>query len=202
MKMSRLISPSGFNKLMNKGKSQPFGETAKSYAHEIITDILGCKEDIDTFDMQRGRELEPFAIEAYEYKNFVQVEQKVRIKHYEIPYITGECDGLVGKNGMVEVKCPKSHNHLSNLLNNKQLKLYQYQIQGYLDLYQREWCDFVSYHPDFPKNMQLHQFRVYRDDKVIKELKERAILFWETLIQPIIKKYDIKQESINGTPYE
>jgi hypothetical protein len=185
-------------KVMSKGrgKDSVFGETAKSYAEEIVQTMIGVpQDDFVSYEMQWGIDNEPKAIKEYERKNIVKVyakegSEKARIFHPTHDFISGEPDGLIGKDGVLEVKCPNKNNHFKNLMEGKQLDDYKYQIQGYLWLTNRKWCDFISFNPLYPKKYQLAQYRVERDDAMIKELEERCILFWNELVLPIAKGLD------------
>lgn len=101
---------------------------------------------------ERGRELEENARKLYEFRN-----HKVK----EIGFITDDqelwgCspDGIVGNNGMVEFKCLKAENHIKAIMYfskyNKCLPYYTQQCQGQMLISERNWCDLVFYHPEFP----------------------------------------------------
>ena len=59
----------------------------------------------------------------------------------------------------------------------KEPTTYTAQIQGQLWVCEREWCDFVSYQPEFPDNARLLVRRVFRDDAYIKNLEAQVIQF-------------------------
>ena len=42
---------------------------------------------------------------------------------------------------------------------------------------ERQWCDFVSYHPDFPDEHKLLVLRVDRDDELIARLETEVEKF-------------------------
>ena len=56
-------------------------------------------------------------------------------------------DGLIGDNGGLEIKCPSQGVHVEYLLSGKMPTKYTLQVQGFLYVTGREWCDFMSYHP-------------------------------------------------------
>ena len=88
-------------------------------------------------------------------------------------------DGLAG-DGLIEIKCPKFSTHFETLRKGGFDSTYQWQIRGQMWLYDKPWCDFVSYCPDFPINKQLYIFRVERDedeeDKLLARLNEFEIV--------------------------
>lgn len=186
------ISPSQFHRVMTSGrkKDEIFGKTAESYAEEIVQRMLGVHDDYVSYEMQWGIDNEPEAIERYQVETSSTVEAKSRIIHEDYEYISGEPDGLVGEDGIIEVKCPNSSNHFKNLLNAEQVTQYRWQIQGYLWLTGRKWCDFVSYDPRYPEKYQISINRVVRDDDMISQLEDRCQLFWSDLVQPLIQKLE------------
>lgn len=88
-------------------------------------------------------------------------------------WIGGTPDGYIGQDGLIEVKCPfNGGNHLKTLLKKEIYNPdYMYQIQGYLWLSQRKWCDFVTYDPDMPQPLDIAIIRVERDEEIIEALK-------------------------------
>ena len=124
--------------------------------------------------MDRGNELEPDARREYETQNFVQVEQVGFVIHPELDYCGCSPDGLVGDDGMVQIKCHKSHIHLNYIENGTVPKAYVRQIQWEMFVTDRQWSDFVSYAPQFPEPHNLWVKRIERDDELIKEILEEV----------------------------
>lgn len=175
------LTPSGFKKIMTNGRGgDSFGKTALSYVDEVVMKIIGVEQDdFTSYEMQWGIDNEPFAVEAYQDYKIAEVHSRnERFVHSDYDFISGEVDGLVGEEGGIEVKCPNSNNHLSNLIEAAQLSQYMYQIQGYMWITNRQWWDFVSYDPRFPKEYRLSVNRVVRDESVISELEVRCEALW------------------------
>ena len=82
-------------------------------------------------------------------------------------------DGLLGDDGLLEIKCPMATTHAKYLLDNKMPTDYWQQVQGGLWVSGRRWCDFASFHPNF-KEKQLFIVKVERDEKFIAELAKLA----------------------------
>ena len=181
------ITPSGFKKVLTGGRGgQEFGKTAQSYAKEIVQRMLGVEpNDYVSRAMEWGIENEPFAIELYEDRNACMVKEKSRYTHPEYEFISGEPDGLIGDDGLIEVKCPNSNNHFKNLRDGEQVDKYMPQMQGYMWLLDRQWCDFVSYDPRYPEKYQLYQERIDRDQEFIDTLEEKCVKFWNEIVMPI-----------------
>jgi putative phage-type endonuclease len=137
------------------------------YLNKLVAEVLTGKSDQQEANeaMIRGTELEPEARAYYELIGGPVVE-------------TGFCihddgfgcspDGLVGDTGLLEIKCPLAHTHVEYLRENALPGLYAPQVQGQLLVTGREWCDFLSYHPD----MRPLLIRVERDEKFISILHD------------------------------
>jgi putative phage-type endonuclease len=190
MKKYGKITPSAFAKMMTKGrgKDEEFGKTAMEYAHSIALERMGVElPEITAKALEWGNDFEDKAIEAYETKTGLLVIPTDTIQHPEFDYVSGTPDGLVGEDGLIEVKCPYNPvNHLYNIKTNQQAyEDYYYQIQGYMWITGRQWCDFVSYDPRFPDNLKLHIHRMQRDQEVIDVIQDRCQKF-ELLINKIV----------------
>lgn len=190
------ITPSGFAKIMANGRgSDSLGKTALAYVDELVMEILGVgKDEIITYEMQRGIDLEPEAIRAYEDATMGQVSDKQRIVHPEYDFVSGEPDGLVGENGLIEIKCPARHHHLANLIDGQQISLYMCQMQGYMWITGRDWCDFVSYDPRFPAPLEIAIHRIPRNEDMIEKLEKRCVQVWELVEQRLQEINQLIQE--------
>jgi hypothetical protein len=170
--------PSGskFSDIMAKGG----GATRATYLTALALErITGVREEFKTtFAMEQGTEREPFARSAYE-AHTGQFVTEIGFCMHDTLQVGVSPDGLVGKVGMTEYKCPMPKTHLEylRLEPGKCPTAYRWQVQGQLWVAEREWCDFVSYNPDFPENAQLIIRRVMRDEKAIKELEIEVLKF-------------------------
>ena len=131
-------------------------------------------KNIVTGPMARGLELESEARNAYELKN-----QKVIltgfIDHPSIKQAGASPDGLIGEDGLIEIKCLNIKNHNDIVKKQTLPKQYNLQIQFQLACTNREWCDFVAYHPE--SDHSLYVKRVLPEYGLIKEIHEKAIIF-------------------------
>jgi putative phage-type endonuclease len=144
--------------------------TRKNYMAQLITERL-TGEVAPTFSnaaMQWGTDTEPMAREAYEQAQLVGVERVGFVDHPTIVMSGASPDGLVGSDGLVEIKCPNTATHLETLESGKIADKYMKQMMWQMACTAREWCDFVSYDPRLPENMQLFIKRVERDDSLPK----------------------------------
>lgn len=88
-------------------------------------------------------------------------------------------DGLVGEDGLIEIKCPTTATHIETLLNGEIKDQYKLQMLWQMACTGRKWCDFVSFDPRLPEDMQLFIERVHRDDRVIKTVERDVQEFLE-----------------------
>lgn len=128
--------------------------------------------------MQRGADLEPDALGAYELHSGLTVWPVGFCEHDSL--LAGcSPDGRVGDfEGIVEAKCPKSATHLEYLRSDSAPSDYMPQITHNLWITGAAWCDFVSYDDRFPADLQLVVRRVHRDhvDLTAYELLVRMFL--------------------------
>lgn len=127
--------------------------------------------------MQHGTETEPEARDAYCFYQGVAVEEVAFVPHPKIDQAGASPDGLVGADGLVEIKCPNTATHLETLLGQAVPAKYETQMQFQMACTGRQWCDFVSYDPRMPENMRLFVKRLKRDDKRIAELESEIAIF-------------------------
>lgn len=127
--------------------------------------------------MQHGTETEPEARDAYCFYQGVAVEEVAFVPHPKIDQAGASPDGLVGADGLVEIKCPNTATHLETLLGQAVPAKYETQMQFQMACTGRQWCDFVSYDPRMPENMRLFVKRLKRDEKRIAELENEIAAF-------------------------
>ena len=135
--------------------------------------------------MEWGTATEPQARTAYEVYREVLVDEVGFIDHPTIA-MSGACpDGFVGDDGLVEIKCPESKTQMDTLLNQKVPAKYMPQMQWQLACTGRKWCDFVSFDPRMPENLQIFVQRVERNDLYIKMLEEEVRAFLAEIDQKV-----------------
>jgi hypothetical protein len=182
-----VATASNFSKLVTStGKESA---TLPTYALDLASQkLISEPEDIyKSEDMIRGNDLEPEAREAYEQYSFNSVDQVSFISCGDYGYSP---DGLIGDDGLIEIKCPKAATHTKYLYDNKLPTKYVQQVQGGLMISGRKWCDFISYHPSFTEDKKLFIKRVERDEEFIAKLK--------TAIDKVINLRNDYLNKING----
>lgn len=117
-------------------------------------------------DIERGIELEDSARLLYELKTRNTAESVGYIQHSE--YVGGSPDGLVGKDGLIEIKCPSDRVFIQFLYDGKIDLKYFYQMQHLMFITNRKWCDYVLYNENLN---QIKIVRVERDEEAIEKIK-------------------------------
>jgi len=152
----------------------------RDYRAQIVAEILTGQPQESGFTnaaMQWGTEQEKFARAEYELACDWTVDEIGIVLHPTIERGAASPDGLVSTNGLVEIKCPKTATHLQTLIDKKQPRQYENQMLWQMACTGREWCDFVSYDPRLPDDLQLFVHRFDRDEKRIEEIEEAVKQF-------------------------
>lgn len=162
--------------------------TRKNYRIQLVSERLTNKK-ADSFindAMRIGIEREEDARTTYMFKHN-DVEEVGFVDHPTIPMSGASPDGLVGDDGLIEIKCPLTTTHTDTLISGKAPSKYIPQMQWQMACTGRKWCDFVSYNPDFPENLQLFVVRVERDDTLIEELEDGVKKFLSEVDETVTK---------------
>lgn len=136
---------------------------------ERMTNTQG--ESYSNAAMQWGTDQEPLARAAYEAAKDVLVDEVGFIVHPTIIAAGASPDGLVGDEGLIEIKCPNTATHIDTLLTDKVPSKYNTQMQWQMACTGRKWCDFVSFDPRMPEGLQLFIQRVDFDAEYVKMLE-------------------------------
>ena len=150
------------------------GESAsrKNYKMELVVQRLTGKpqESFTNAAMEWGTEQEPFARMAYEAHTSTFVKEEGFVDHPTIEGFGCSPDGIVG-DGLIEIKCPNTANHIETVLENKAPSKYIPQMQCQMACTGAKWCDFVSFDPRVPEDLQLFVVRVERDQEYIDSME-------------------------------
>lgn len=172
--MQRLgkVTASRIADVLSKGKS---GESAsrKNYRTELLVQRLTGQpgESFTSSAMEWGTATEPLARIAYEATMGAFVNQVAFIDHPTIANYGCSPDGLIDKDGLIEIKCPNSSTHIDYLLDDKPPAKYIPQMQCQMAVTGRQWCDFVSFDPRLPDDLQLFVVRLERDQEYIEAME-------------------------------
>lgn len=156
-----------------------WGASRANYMAELIAERLTGEpaERFTNAAMQWGTDHEPDARAAYEFFRDASVIEVGFVEHPAIAMTGASPDGLVGDDGLVEIKCPNTATHLDTLLSQTVPAKYITQMLWQMACTGRKWCDFVSYDPRLPESMSLFVKRIDRDDKRIAELETDVSAF-------------------------
>ena len=150
------------------------GESAsrKNYKMELVVQRLTNKvgESFTNAAMEWGTEQEPFARMAYEAYTGTFVKEEGFVDHPTIEGFGCSPDGIVGE-GLIEIKCPNTATHIETVLENKAPSKYIPQMQCQMACTGAKWCDFVSFDPRVPEDLQLFVVRVDRDQEYIDAME-------------------------------
>ena len=156
-----------------------YSTSRANYAAQLVCERLTGKvaESFTNAAMQWGTETEPLARAAYEVKTGEMVDQVGFVDHPSIENSGASPDGLVGLFGMLEIKCPNTATHIETLLSQQVPTKYITQMQWQMACAGRQWCDFVSFDPRMPENLQLFIKRVEYDPPYVAMLEKEVIQF-------------------------
>lgn len=171
-----------------------YGASRANYLAELVAERLsGARvEGFTNAAMAWGNEQEPEARLAYEFRTDATVEQVGLIDHPTIAMSGASPDGLVGADGLVEIKCPITATHIETLLTGIIPAKYETQMLWQMACTGRAWCDFASFDPRMPEAMRLWVKRLERNDARIAELEDevRTFLFeLDTTVSRLTKRY-------------
>lgn len=174
------------------------GESAsrKNYKAEIIAQRLtGIVEpSFSTPSIQWGIDNEPFARSEYEVRKGVFVDQTGFILHPTIEWSGASPDGLVGDDGLIEIKCPNTATHIDTLLSQKIPSQYEKQMLWQIACTGRAWCDFVSFDPRMPSDLSFFCKRFEPTMEQIKEAEAAVITFLAEVEETLSKLAAITKE--------
>lgn len=167
------------SRIKDMGAKPKTGKQYNALTLTILSErITGVQEESKpTGPMQWGIDQEPFAVTAYENETGLFVKDVGLVDHPAISMSGASPDGLVGKDGQLEIKCPSTTTHLNTLLAQEVPAEHIPQITWQLACTRREWCDFVSYDPRLPEHLQLFIKRVYAKDLDIAGVESAVIAF-------------------------
>jgi putative phage-type endonuclease len=159
------------------------GEAAPRYNYrmELAVEILtgrSVNRYVSGY-MEWGVEQEPFARAAYEIKRDVMVETCGFYLHPTVERFGASPDGLVGSEGLLQIKCPATNTHLDWMLEGVIPTDHAAQMLAELVCTGRQWCDFVSFDPRLPQHLQLFIRRMERADHepLVAQLEEAVNRF-------------------------
>jgi putative phage-type endonuclease len=162
------ITASAISRLLTASGKPASNDTSRGMVFQLLAERLTGESEPSycNDDMMRGTMLEPYARDLYA-KHYAPVQEcgfiTATLSGVELGYSP---DGLVGDDGLIEIKSPRQKTHLQSLLTNEVPAQYISQVQTGLAVSGRSWCDFISYAPGLP----LFVKRCVRDEITIAQL--------------------------------
>jgi len=151
----------------------------RNYRAELIAEILTTRatQHYVTREMEWGIEHEHFARAAYEVERDVMVDTPGFVLHPTVDRFGASPDGFIGSDGLVQIKCPNTANHLEWLMGGTIPEEHAPQMLAELACTGRSWNDFVSFDPRLPQHLQLFVRRMHRDDRLVNQLEDAVVAF-------------------------
>lgn len=172
------VTASRVGDLMARTKSG-YSASRKNYMAELVIERLTGKwqDGFESAAMRWGTEIEPMARSEYEARTGELVDEVGFIDHPSIPMFGASPDGLVGKDGGLEIKCPNTATHIEYLTGGSIDRAYIIQMHVGMMCTGRAWWDFLSFDPRLPENLSYFCVRVKRDDALVAEIEDEVKKF-------------------------
>lgn len=180
---SGLVTASEFSQVLAKGQGKTRRTLLLKKAGERITG--NPSESYSNNHMERGHEQEGIARELYVKHSGNEVTECGFMRNGNMGYSP---DGLIGDNGLIEIKSRLAHIQADSLLKNEVPRENIAQIQGGLLVSEREFLDYVSYCPGMPIFIK----RIHPDAGYIANLMNELELFMQDLkevVNQLIKRF-------------
>lgn len=168
-----------------------YAASREDYMFQLVVERLTGVNTVSfsSTAMQWGVDQEEYARAAYEAHMGVLVTEVGSIDHPRIAMSSASPDGLVGDDGMIEIKCPMTKNHLNMFLGQSIAKSYMDQMMWQMAVTGRKWVDYVSFDPRCPDGLQLFIQTVERDNEYIAALEFEVVKF---LDEVEVKEKDLR----------
>jgi putative phage-type endonuclease len=204
-----LVTASRMVDVMDYLKKGGEGAGRRNYRTELIAERLTNRSE-DHYvspEMEFGSEYEPFARAAYEIAQDVMVDQVGMVYHPTIERSSASPDGLVGDDKCIEIKVPKTANHLKWMQAGIVPAEHQDQCLWVMACAERQFCDFISFDPRLPEGLRIFCVRMARDEERIARMEEEVRKFdaevtaaVDVLMQRVVKVPELPADT--RSPYE
>lgn len=142
-------------------------------------------EIVTSAAMERGKMLEPLARKAYIEATGQEVQE---VGFCAVDDFVGcSPDGLVGEQGLLEIKCKTAPHHLFAVANHWVDPKHEWQMQFQMLVTGRKWCDYVLFNPEFAPN-SLYIRTIERNEEMIAKLQE-GLDIGKKSVQEIMDKF-------------
>jgi hypothetical protein len=184
---------SGMAKIFTS-KTQKLSTQQDGYLAQLIAEWWTGQplESFSSDDTERGHALEE---EAFKYYRFAARQPDARRGKFclrDDGLVGCSPDVMVGEDGLAQIKCLNTKNHMAIVLSDEMDGKYMTQMQCEMYVTGRAWNDFIAYHPDGLPNPII---RIYRNEDFIANLEKAINGFIEVMLE---KRAEMIQK--HGTP--
>ena len=171
-----------------------YSASRQNYMGQLVAERLtgSPAKSFSSASMQWGTDTEPLARAAYEIETGVMVDEVGFIPHPAIPWSGASPDGLIGPDGLIEIKCPDTDTHIEYLLSGAVPPKYKPQMAFQLMCTGRAWCDFASFDPRMPKDLQLYIVRFTPPEDYCKEVETEVRKFLAEVDETVEKLMELR----------
>lgn len=218
------ITGSCAGKIYGRGKGAEFSKTGYSYLNgvaaermiprDVVTDDSFFSQYVEettttTKAMRIGTVRESEARTLYSLIYEADVEETGCVAHPSIPGFASSPDGLVGTDGLLEIKCPSPAvymEYLTQVQSPSDLRKYNaeyfWQCVSHLMVTGRRWCDFVVYCPY--NSTPLHRIRIEALREYFRDLEPRILsaLRYINSLLPDELRLPVPEAAAAGQPKE
>lgn len=175
-----------------------YGAGRANYMADLVAERLTGepKQGFMNAAMQHGIDTEPQARAMYELEQGVTVVETGFVPHPTLALTGASPDGLVGEDGLIEIKCPNTATHIETLRGGAIDRKYLLQMHWQMICTGRTWCDYVSFDPRLPIEMQMHIARVELDEALATEITSEVETFLAELNETVADlraRYELKE---------
>ena len=170
-----------------------------NYQAQLIAERLTGQpyESFVSGAMEWGIEKEAEARSLYAFMTDHDVEDVGFVNHPSIDMTGASPDGLIGTDGLLEIKCPNTATHIKTFTSGTIDKKYRNQMTWQMICTERSWCDFVSHDPRLPAEYNLCIIRFERDDEEVKQMELKVKDFLSALEDKLSDMNVKKEKSID-----
>lgn len=194
------VTASRIGDILNTIRNGNWAASRKNYAAQLVTERLSPERIPEAFTneaMQWGVDQEPHARAAYEARTGNKVTEVGFCDHPTIAMAGASPDGFVGDDGLLEIKCPTTATHIETLLAGQIPEKHKYQMLWQMACTKRTWCDFVSFDPRLPEEMQVFLERFHGDPAEITRIEKEVMIFNEEVdatVDALTKKFSSRSK--------
>jgi len=171
------VTASKMKDLMSNGRGSALSKMSETYMMDLIAERLTgeSKPFFENDAMKWGTATEPQARAMFELREGLEVETVAFIEYDD--YVGMSPDGLIGNDGLIEIKCPNTSTQIKRALSDDYAADYKDQIQMQLWVSNRKYCYFLSFDPRLDCAAGYLLQKVERDEEYILKMTEKTLTF-------------------------